>query len=85
MPSFNLLHRYRLNYFETATGLKFVLNTDVTVTHPIVRDLLAKIYARIYVEYAVKNPMYAPGTPIESEAFTAKLDELVKSTALFKS
>ena len=99
----------RLNYYETASNLKFVMNTDPAVTHPIVRDLLAKIYSQvritsssmfsngkpvrnevlsffqIYVEYALKNPLYTPGEPIESEIFAAKLDELVKSASFFKS
>jgi len=76
--------KYRLNYFETAAGLKFALNTDANVSQHVVRDLLAKIYAQVYVEYAVKSPLYQPGQAIESELFTTKLDELVKSTAIFK-
>ncbi len=38
----------RLNYYETGTGIKLVLNTDTAVTHPIVRDLLAKIYSQVH-------------------------------------
>ncbi len=40
-------NKYRLNYYETATGVKFVLNSDTSVTHPIVRDLLARIYSQV--------------------------------------
>ena len=40
-------NKYRLNYYETASNLKFVMNTDPAVTHPIVRDLLAKIYSQV--------------------------------------
>lgn len=78
-------NKYRLNYLETPSNLKFILTTDISVTHPVVRDLINKIYAQIYVEYAVKNPMYQMGQPIKSELFTSKLDELVKGSALFKS
>ena len=75
--------KYRLNYFETPTQVKFVMNTDTAVTHPIVRDLLQNIYRQIYVEYALKNPLYKMGSPIESELFTTKLDEFVKTSSFF--
>ena len=75
---------YRLNFFETCSNLKFVMNTDTAVTHPIVRDLLKTIYSQVYVEYAVKNPMYIPGEPITAELFTTKLDEVVRASSLFK-
>ncbi|TRY64385.1 hypothetical protein TCAL_04024 [Tigriopus californicus] len=77
--------KYRLNYYETPTGVKLVMNTDTTVTHPIVRDLLKSVYGQIYVEYAVKNPMYVLGQPIESELFGVKLDDLVRASPLFKA
>lgn len=77
--------KYRMNVFETATRTKFVMNTDVLVTYPIVRDLLQNIYSQIYVEYAVKNAFYKMGTPIESDLFTFKLDELVKSSSFYRS
>ncbi len=77
--------KYRLNYFETPSNLKFVMNTDCAVTHPVVRELLKSIYGQVYVEFALKNPMYVPGEPINSELFTSKLDQIVKSSVLFKS
>jgi hypothetical protein len=46
---------------------------------------LSCLFLQIYVEYAVKNPLYQLGEPILSELFTAKLDELAKSTTFFKS
>jgi len=76
--------QYRLNLYETPTKVKFVLNTDTAVTHPVVRDLLRKLHSQVFVEYAVKNPLYTQGTPIESQLFNTKLDEFVQSFAFFK-
>lgn len=76
--------KYRLNYYETPSGYKFVLNTDTAVTHPIVRDLLQNIYGKVFVEYIIKNPMYVIGQPIECELFETKLDEYVKTSSFFK-
>ncbi|KAK9181872.1 hypothetical protein WN944_025013 [Citrus x changshan-huyou] len=50
----------------------------ILVTHPRTGDLresLKYIY-NLYVEYVVKNPLYAPGTPIRSELFNTSLDHL---------
>lgn len=68
---------YKLHYFETPTGYKFVLNTDTSVEN--IRDVLRHIYARIFVEYVVRNPLLLPGNPVESDLFTAKLDEYVQN------
>jgi len=76
--------KYRLNYYETPSGYKFVLNTDTAVTHPIVKDLLQNIYGKVFVEYVIKNPMYVMGQPVECELFDNKLDEYVKSASFFK-
>ena len=76
--------KYRLNYYETPSGYKFVLNTDTAVTHPIVRDLLQNIYGKVFVEYVIKNPMYVLGQPVDCELFDNKLDEYVKSASFFK-
>ena len=76
--------QYRLNLYETPTKVKFVLNTDTAVTHPVVRDLLKKLHSQVYVEFVVKNPLYQQGNPIESQLFTTKLDEFVQTFAFFK-
>ena len=76
--------QYRFNLYETPTKVKFVLNTDTAVTHPVVRDLLKKLHSQVYVEFVVKNPLYQQGNPIESQLFTTKLDEFVQTFAFFK-
>ncbi|KAK9879042.1 hypothetical protein WA026_003848 [Henosepilachna vigintioctopunctata] len=75
--------KYTLHYFETLTGLKFVLNTDINAQG--VRELLQEIYNQVYVEYVVKNPLLNLSEPIESEIFKAKLDALVKQSPVFLS
>ena len=68
---------YRLSLYETASSLKFVLNTDsecsqqevCTVLHcnvlcdvlPKVRDLLWAVYTQCYVEFVSKSPMSVAG------------------------
>ena len=76
--------QYRFNLYETPTKVKFVLNTDTALTHPVVRDLLKKLHSQVYVEFVVKNPLYQQGTPIESQLFTTELDEFVQTFAFFK-
>lgn len=38
-------NRYKLNYYETASGIKIVLNTDVNVGN--IRDLLHQLYENV--------------------------------------
>ncbi|XP_014287033.1 trafficking protein particle complex subunit 1 [Halyomorpha halys] len=69
-------NKYALHYFETPTGVKFVLNTDVNAQD--VRELLQRLYSQVYVEYVVKNPVCILGEPIKSDLFKIKLDEFIK-------
>jgi hypothetical protein len=73
--------KYALHFYETPSGLKFVINTDTSSTG--VKELLHQIYAKIFVEYVVRNPMWTPGTPITSTLFKTKLDEFIKNSPLF--
>lgn len=73
--------KYSLHYFETASGLRFVITTDTTSTG--VKELLQQLYAKIFVEYAVRNPLWTPGTPITSILFKTKLDEFIKNSPIF--
>ena len=52
---------YRLHYFESASGLRFVLTTDLAATD--MREALRHIYSQIYVECLTKNPLYRPESP----------------------
>jgi Sybindin-like family len=68
---------------QILSGIKFVLNTDVTSTSTSVKELLQQLYAKVFVEYAVKNPLWTPGTPIQSSLFKTKLDEFIKNSPIF--
>lgn len=67
--------KYKLHFYETPTGLKFVLNTDTNVGN--IQDTLWDIYSKLFVEYVVRNPLCKPGEPIESVLFASKLDSYV--------
>ena len=75
-------NKYRLNFYETPTGVKFILSSDHKA--PECRDMLQFIYSKLYVEYVIKNPLYKPGTKIDSDLFLKKLDEYVQSQPFFQ-
>ncbi|XP_037950668.1 trafficking protein particle complex subunit 1 [Teleopsis dalmanni] len=74
-------NRYALHYLETPSGLKFVLNTDTAALN--VKELLQLMYAKVWVEYVVRDPLWTPGTPVTSELFQTKLDEFIKQSSIF--
>lgn len=57
------------------------MNTDTAST--TVKEFLQQYYAKIWVEYVVRNPMWIPGTPVTSELFKFKSDEYIKQSPLF--
>ncbi|XP_071767237.1 trafficking protein particle complex subunit 1 [Centroberyx gerrardi] len=69
--------KYKLHYLETPTGLKFILNTDLSVSSA--RDTLQHIYSSLYVEYIVKNPVCVLGQSLESELFSSRLDAFIRA------
>ena len=76
-------NKYKLHYFETPTGLKFVMLTDTNVGS--LNDSLNEIYSKLYVEYVVKNPLYQPGEWVDSELFSSELDAFVQKLPCYKS
>lgn len=74
-------NKYKLHFYETPTGLKFVMNTDLAVEN--IQDTLHDIYNKIYVEYIVKNPLCKLNEPIQSSLFRTKLEEHVKSLPFY--
>ncbi|ODV63594.1 TRAPP subunit BET5 ASCRUDRAFT_30305 [Ascoidea rubescens DSM 1968] len=75
---------YRAHYFETLSGLKFVLLTD-----PSIQDMqkhLHEIYTNFYVEYVAKNALspvdFKPGELIGSEKFINSVDSYILSLSV---
>ncbi|KAJ1970480.1 TRAPP complex subunit bet5 [Dimargaris xerosporica] len=78
---------YKLHYFETASGLKFVLTSDPATSS--LREVLKQIYLHIYLEYVVKNALVPAdpnrSLPIANDYFCAVLNNYIKGLACFQS
>ncbi|KAJ3091240.1 TRAPP subunit bet5 [Quaeritorhiza haematococci] len=76
---------YKLHYLETPTNLKFVMCTDPNMDTATVRDSLRAIYATIYVEYVIKNPLNSfDAGYITNEAFIRGVQRFVRSLPNFE-
>ncbi|KAL4545723.1 hypothetical protein Ndes2526B_g00374 [Nannochloris sp. 'desiccata'] len=71
---------YKLHFFETPSGLKFVLNTGPALGN--MDDHLQYIYKNFYVELVVKNPAYIPGEAFLFETFTIALNKYMVALGL---
>jgi hypothetical protein len=67
---------YVLSHLETTTGYKFALTSDHASGD--MRAALWTIYSDIFVPYALKNPLYTPGTPIANVGFAAAVEGYIK-------
>eukprot|EP00002_Diphylleia_rotans_P008734 TRINITY_DN18733_c0_g1_i1.p2 TRINITY_DN18733_c0_g1~~TRINITY_DN18733_c0_g1_i1.p2 ORF type:complete len:145 (+),score=39.22 TRINITY_DN18733_c0_g1_i1:49-483(+) len=67
---------YRLHCYETPTRLKFIMLTEPNTDD--LREELRFIYANIFVEYVIKNPLYKLHDPVESEQFVSHLHRYLK-------
>lgn len=73
-----------MHYFETATNLKFVMLTDTRIAS--MRTVLYQIWANLYVEYVVKNPIspveHAGGVGVANELFEGALESFIVRSLL---
>ncbi|MFH4983711.1 hypothetical protein AB6A40_010420 [Gnathostoma spinigerum] len=72
--------QYKMNYLETPTGIKMVLNTDPAATG--ISELLQTIY-KIYVDTVVSNPVIDCSNTITSELFLSRLANAVEKHHAF--
>ncbi|XP_067948655.1 trafficking protein particle complex subunit 1-like [Watersipora subatra] len=75
--------KYKLHYYETPSGLKFVLNTSVGVSDA--RETLQQIYSQVYVECVVRNPLCRLDEPITSDLFEERLDTFIKALPYYQT
>ena len=73
--------KYKLHFYETPSGLKFILNTDLSVGD--CQEVLHQLYSDIFVEYAVKNPLCSLEESVSSDLFKSKLDEFIRGLPIF--
>lgn len=66
-------NNYKLHFFETLSGLKFVMNTDENAGD--LRELMHYVYTSIYVELVTKNPLNQLGQPFNYNGFTKALNQ----------
>jgi hypothetical protein len=73
---------YKLHYYETPTGLKFVMVTDRGVAN--LRVVLHQIWVGLWIEYVVKNPLAPVDHPsdrgVECEMFDLGLEQFIGGT-----
>ncbi|CAM9586043.1 unnamed protein product [Heterosigma akashiwo] len=74
---------YTIHHLNTLSGLRFVLNSDHSVTD--LQAALLYIYSNIFVENVVKNPFYQPksGMPIQIAMFDQKLEQYLRTLPCF--
>ncbi|KAJ1921338.1 TRAPP complex subunit bet5 [Mycoemilia scoparia] len=78
---------YKLNYFESPSGVRFILTTDPHCGS--MKSVLEQLYAFIYVEYVIKNPLFVVdpkrSVPIKNDYFKAVVDSYIRSLKAFSS
>lgn len=76
-------NKFTLHQYETASGLRFVLNTDKCADHLLkdIQTALRHVYSELYVNMVVKDPMFKPGAPIANSNFRKKLDSYMVGMA----
>jgi hypothetical protein len=72
---------YVLHHLETPTGYRFALTSDAAAGD--LRSVLWTLYSEIFMGFALKNPMYTPGSPIDCIGFGAEVDRFMRSLPAF--
>lgn len=77
-------NNFTLHQFATASGLRFVLYTDLNVGN--LRMNLYHIYSMIFVECVVKSPLWSPLSQdrIDSPLFDKQLSTYVESLPCYR-
>ncbi|KAI0124677.1 synbindin [Xylariales sp. AK1849] len=68
---------FRLQCFNTQTGIKFLLFTDTLQAG--VDVTMRKVY-ELYADYVMKNPFYQLEMPVRCEMFDRKLNSYIRET-----
>ncbi|XP_041983811.1 trafficking protein particle complex subunit 4 [Aricia agestis] len=66
---------FKLSCFQTLTGVKFIIVTDVNMQGS---DVVLKRIYELYSDYALKNPFYSLEMPIRCELFDTSLHTLLE-------
>ncbi|KAL1923277.1 uncharacterized protein VTP21DRAFT_8257 [Calcarisporiella thermophila] len=78
--------KYRLHYYETPSGLKFVMMTDPSTLS--MRGVLRQFYQGPYVEFVTKNPLQrvqsGESLNIGCELFRVAVDRFVRGLPFFE-
>lgn len=77
---------YRIHLYETATGLRFALISDVGLDN--LQAVLHRIYTEIYLRTVVHNSLspidFRPGEKISNSNFILEVDSLIQGLSVFQ-
>jgi hypothetical protein len=73
---------YKLHYFCSPTKYKFVLLTDISVGN--ISDILRDLYTKVFIEYAIKNPLQRQYERITCHLFAEQLEKFISSQPFFQ-
>ena len=68
---------FRLQCFQTLTGLKFLLIASPNFSAPTLDKILQSVYLT-YCDYVLKNPFYELEMPIRLELFDTHMNRLIQ-------
>lgn len=76
--------KYKMHFYETPTGYRFVLCTDPQVNTDI-QKVLAHIYSNLFVPLVLKNTAWQRGAPVQSPNFSTQLKTYLQKRPEFSS